>query len=301
MRRRPRRSTRARVDQAIDLVVGDGQRRHHHDHVAERPQDERRACAGRGRRARRSPARRRTGRPSSTPTIKPRWRISTTCGSGASCRRGARAGARSSAGAARARARARRCRATRCPAAQASGLPGVGVAVEECALLLILRRGRPRRPPRSRAWRRAAGSRRVMPLATHSRSGATSSCSHANMVPVRPKPVATSSQMRSTSCSVHSSRARAQEAGRLHQHAGRALHQRLDDERRRARARAPRSIALERRRCVGVHAAATWKSSGWKISWKSSMPPTLTAPRCRRDRPRSSARNFCFSARPRCC
>ena len=42
-----------------------------------------------------------------------------------------------------------------------------------------------------------------MPLPSTSRSGRRPHCSDANSVPVRPKPVATSSQMSSTSCSRH--------------------------------------------------------------------------------------------------
>ena len=42
-----------------------------------------------------------------------------------------------------------------------------------------------------------------MPLPRHSRSGRSPHCSDANSVPVRPNPVATSSQISSTSCSRH--------------------------------------------------------------------------------------------------
>jgi hypothetical protein len=56
-------------------------------------------------------------------------------------------------------------------------------------------------------------------------------CSHANSVPVRPKPVMISSAMRSTSWRVHSSRARRRYSGGRSACRG-ALHQRLDDERR---------------------------------------------------------------------
>ena len=47
---------------------------------------------------------------------------------------------------------------------------------------------------------------RTARLARQSRSGATASCSHANIVPVRPKPVATSSQISSTPWRLQSSR-----------------------------------------------------------------------------------------------
>ena len=48
-----------------------------------------------------------------------------------------------------------------------------------------------------------------MALPRHSRSGRRPACSDANSVPVRPKPVATSSQMRSTSCAAHAAPRRA--------------------------------------------------------------------------------------------
>ena len=71
-----------------------------------------------------------------------------------------------------------------------------------------------------------------MPLPRHSRSGARPHCSDANSVPVRPKPVATSSQISSTSCAAARG-AEPREAVRVGElHAGRALHQRFDDHRR---------------------------------------------------------------------
>ena len=51
-------------------------------------------------------------------------------------------------------------------------------------------------------------------------------------MPVRPNPVATSSQMRSTSCSRHAASEGAQAVGIGELHARRALHERLDDHRR---------------------------------------------------------------------
>ena len=72
----------------------------------------------------------------------------------------------------------------------------------------------------------------MSPLPRQRKSGATRSCSQANIVPVRPNPVATSSAISSTPCSSVSSRATAQEAGRLHADPGGALDQRLDDHRR---------------------------------------------------------------------
>ena len=63
-------------------------------------------------------------------------------------------------------------------------------------------------------------------------SGRTPSCSHANVVPVRPRPDWISSAMSSTPRSVQSSRARAQVAVGRDDHAGLAL-DRLDEERHR--------------------------------------------------------------------
>ena len=74
----------------------------------------------------------------------------------------------------------------------------------------------------------------MSPLATHMRSGATPSCSQANIVPVRPKPVATSSQMRKSAELVAQLAHGAQVAVGVHVDARRALHQRLDDDRRAA-------------------------------------------------------------------
>ena len=104
----------------------------------------------------------------------------------------------------------------------------------------------------------------MIPLARQSRSGATPSCSQANIVPVRPKPVATSSQISSTPWRVAELADRAQVAGRLDQDPGRALDQRLDDHRRdlvavggeqRARASAASpardGVGLEQQRPVG--------------------------------------------------
>ena len=45
----------------------------------------------------------------------------------------------------------------------------------------------------------------VIPLDKQSKSGDTSSCSHANIFPVRPKPTATSSNISNMLCSSHSS------------------------------------------------------------------------------------------------
>ena len=58
------------------------------------------------------------------------------------------------------------------------------------------------------------------------------SCSTANMRPVRPKPVATSSQISSVPCWRASVAQARQISGRLRPHTRRALHERLDDQRR---------------------------------------------------------------------
>ena len=57
-------------------------------------------------------------------------------------------------------------------------------------------------------------------------------CSWAKNVPVRPKPVMISSAMRCTLVAVAERARAAQVLGVVHRHAGRALHQRLDDQRR---------------------------------------------------------------------
>ncbi len=62
--------------------------------------------------------------------------------------------------------------------------------------------------------------------------GRIPACSDANSVPVRPNPVATSSQISSTSCSRHAAARAARSVGRRELHPRRALHERLDDDRR---------------------------------------------------------------------
>ena len=71
----------------------------------------------------------------------------------------------------------------------------------------------------------------MRPLPRQRKSGATRSCSQANIVPVRPNPVATSSAIISTSWRRAELAHRAQEAGRLDPDPGRALDERLDDHR----------------------------------------------------------------------
>ena len=69
----------------------------------------------------------------------------------------------------------------------------------------------------------------MIPFATQSRSGDTPSCSQANIRPVRPKPVATSSRIEQHVVAVAQLAHPAQVALRVHQHPGRALHERLHD------------------------------------------------------------------------
>ena len=63
-------------------------------------------------------------------------------------------------------------------------------------------------------------------------SGTTRSCSQANIVPVRPNPVATSSQISRTPARSQSRRTSRRKPGRLHEDPGGALDERLDDHRR---------------------------------------------------------------------
>ena len=60
-------------------------------------------------------------------------------------------------------------------------------------------------------------------------SGVTDACSQANMRPVRPNPVNTSSAMSSVPCASHSRLHAGQEFRRPDDHAARALQHRLDD------------------------------------------------------------------------
>ena len=69
----------------------------------------------------------------------------------------------------------------------------------------------------------------MSPLPSTMRSGRSPHCSDANSVPVRPKPVATSSQISSTSCSRHAACNGANVGGRGELHPRGALHERLDD------------------------------------------------------------------------
>ena len=148
----------------------------------------------------------------------------------------------------------------------------------------------------SSAWRPAAGNRRSSPLARQRKSGATSSCSQANIVPVRPKPTATSSAISSTSCRRVTSRTPPQIALRGHDHARRSLHQRFDHDGRQLIGvpahqllRVPRSAidlaacALQAQRAaiaVGGWAPARSGTAAGRTGRESApMPPTLTSPR----------------------
>ena len=72
-------------------------------------------------------------------------------------------------------------------------------------------------------------------------------------MPVRPNPVATSSQISSTSCvAARRRRARANALGRRELHARGALHERLDDHRGELVARARATIARRALEAVGV-------------------------------------------------
>ena len=95
------------------------------------------------------------------------------------------------------------------------------------------RTGRARGTPRTRGPTRrsptSGGSPRSGPCRGTGGPVGSRACSDANSVPVRPNPVATSSQMSSTSCSRHAAAEPGQvlRSGELHPR--RALHQRLDD------------------------------------------------------------------------
>ena len=103
-------------------------------------------------------------------------------------------------------------------------------------------------------------------------------------MPVRPKPVATSSQIRSTSC-VAAGGAEAREAvgiGELH--ARRALHERLDDRPRRARSACAATIAHR-----GVEAARGRRSAAPATPGSGAG----RTGRCRSRRHRARARRWC--------
>ncbi len=96
-------------------------------------------------------------------------------------------------------------------------------------------------------------------------------------MPVRPKPVATSSQMRKHAVLVAQLAHRAQVAVGVDQHPGRALHERLDDHRG-----DPVAVLREQRARMSPaspgSACQVSNSSGRYSEWKSSIPPTDTEP-----------------------
>ena len=129
--------------------------------------------------------------------------------------------------------------------------------------------------------RHRRGSPPVRPLPRHRRSGRRPHCSDANSVPVRPKPVATSSQISSTSCVAARGAEPREAVGIGELHAGRALHERLDDHRRELATRArrpsrPRCRSSRDRRSRG--ARSTGKRSGSKMSVPKPPSPTESAP-----------------------
>ena len=109
----------------------------------------------------------------------------------------------------------------------------------------------------------------VMPFDRHITSGAMPACSQANSVPVRPKPVITSSAMRKTSWRRHERRQLGQHRRLVHQHAAGAQHQRLDDQRRDLVAAAGASSAANASsvRCSRPGAGNGRKSTSNSIGW----------------------------------
>ena len=83
----------------------------------------------------------------------------------------------------------------------------------------------------ARATIAPSGSPLAIPLARHTMSPATPQCSEANILPVRPIPLCTSSKTSSTPCSSHSSPQTGKELRRRHDVAPLPL-DRLDEDRR---------------------------------------------------------------------
>ena len=88
-------------------------------------------------------------------------------------------------------------------------------------------------------------------------SGRTSACSHANIVPVRPHPVMTSSAMNSTPC-VGKSPQGFEYGGWVHEHAAGAEHEWLDDKRGYVTAATERFEGVER--CILAAQGRKWNS-----------------------------------------
>ena len=150
------------------------------------------------------------------------------------------------------------------------------MAAEECRVDRLGRERRCQRQVAARdALREAQEVRRT-----------TSSCSQANIVPVRPNPVATSSTMRWTSYARHSSAARCEEAGGMDQHSGGALDQRLHDERRNlvcaVRELAPRGPRATWRRVPGGRESRCCERAADRTHGERD--------RCHRRRPRRACR-----------
>ena len=129
--------------------------------------------------------------------------------------------------------------------------------------------------------RHRRGSRRSCALPRHRRSGRRPACSDAKSVPVRPKPVATSSQIKQHV--VRAARgAEAREAVAIGElHAGRALHRavRRSPPRAPSRARATMSHATSKHAgSSNAGARSTGKRSGSKTSAPKPSSPTESAP-----------------------
>ncbi len=116
----------------------------------------------------------------------------------------------------------------------------------------------------------------VSPLPTHSRSGATSSCSQANIRAGAPEPGGDLVADQQHAVLVAQLAHPPQVTGRLHQHPGRALHERLDDHRRDLAA----VLGQQRLELLWspARAASVSNSSGRYSEWKRSIPPTDTDP-----------------------
>ena len=139
------------------------------------------------------------------------------------------------------------------------------------------------------------------------------SCSTANIVPVRPKPVATSSQMSNTSLRRQAASSRAGSRGAA-DHAGRALHHRLRRSARQSREpRASSSASASDAQAmpqVGVSffrgqrcnreqgPEAPGRAAGGKSRGRAPCRPRRPSPACRRGRPRPAPRSASSPACP---
>ena len=219
------------VHDPVDLLGRDGERRHEHDDVAERAEQHAALDRGRARPAGPSAARR-VGGASSTPPIRPRSRTSATSGSDTM-----RSSSRSRSSSERvADVGEHVVRLDELEVAQRDRgrerVPAVGVPVVQRALREVGAEERLEHRARRDGRRHRQVARRSAPCRGRAGRAGSPACSHANSVPVRPKPVATSSQISSTSCSRHAAASAARSSGARELHARRALHERLDDHRR---------------------------------------------------------------------